>query len=57
MKANAFFLEQPDGWHMVIVFDSGEEMISDKGYSTKDECARAFDQWCIDTNTKIDKVN
>ena len=55
-QAEAFFLKQSDGWHMVIRFTDGHEMISDEAYDTMDECATAFDQWCQDTGTAIEKA-
>ena len=55
-EANAYFLQQPDGWHVVIRFDD-HDVLSNEAYATMEECKKAFDQWCIDTNSKLNRAS
>ena len=54
-QANVYLLYQLDGWHVVIKYDEGHEVISHEAYETKEECKAAFDQWCKDTGTEMVK--
>ena len=54
--ANIYFLQMPDGWHIVIRHDDGEERISDQAFPTQDECKSSFDIWAAENNFKVNRA-
>ncbi len=51
----AFLIHEDDGWHVLLVFPNGAELVSDEAYDDRAECEKVFHAWCLEMDAHITK--